>query len=99
MTQQTLASTLPIAIAIAIAMAAVGFVFSLGYFAVLRRTAVLLTAGRGFILPAALTLGRFAAVTIFLGAAAKLGAVALLAAFLGFLLARAVSLRAVERAG
>ena len=95
MTQQTLASTLPIAVA----MAAVGFVFSLGYFAVLRRTAALFAAGRSFILPAALTLGRFAAVTIFLGAAAKLGAAPLLAAFLGFLLARAVSLRAVERAG
>ncbi len=95
MTHQTLASTLPIAIA----TAAVGFVFSLAYFAVLRRTAALFTAGRGFILPAALTLGRFAAVTMFLGAAARLGAAALLAAFLGFLLARAVSLNALNRAG
>jgi len=95
MTHQTLASTLPIAIA----TAAVGFVFSLAYFALLRRTAILFTAGRGLILPAALTLGRLAAVTFILGVAAKLGAAPLLATFLGFLLARAVSLHAVNRGG
>ncbi|MGO9006661.1 MAG: ATP synthase subunit I [Beijerinckiaceae bacterium] len=95
MNQPTLTATL----LITIAMAAAGFVFSLAYFALLRKTAILFAAGRGWSVPLALTLGRFVAVTILLGAAAKLGATSLLAAFAGFLLARALSLRAARRAG
>ncbi len=58
----------------------------------------LFTAGRGWVGPLALTLARIAAAVIFLGLAAKLGAAALIAAFLGFLLARTVMLRVARRA-
>jgi hypothetical protein len=43
--------------------------------------------------------GRFAGVLAFLTVAAKLGAVALLAAFVGFLLARSVVLRLAQKTG
>lgn len=82
---------------LAVILAMTGFAFGLLYFAALRRTATLFTAGRRF-LPLALTLGRIAAAVIFLGLAAKLGAVALLAAFIGFLLARTVALRVTRSA-
>ena len=55
---------------------------------------MLFAAGRGWFVPVALTLGRIAAAIIVLGLAAKLGAAALLAMFIGFLVARAVALRA-----
>ncbi len=94
MTHEALLST-P---SLAIAMALTGFAFGLVYFAALRRTATLIVAGsRVFAL--ALTLGRIGAAILFLGLAAKLGAASLLAAFLGFLLARMVALRAARSAG
>jgi hypothetical protein len=86
-------STLPIAMAFA------GVAFGLVYFLALRRTVALFTAGRGWLLPAALTLGRIGAAVIFLGLAAKLGATALLATFIGFQLARAFALRAARSVG
>ncbi len=46
------------------------------------------------LVPALLTLGRFAAAAGFLGVAASSGALPLLTGFLGFLLARAAALRA-----
>jgi len=88
------ASTLLLAIAAGFA----GFIISLGYFMILHRTVAYFAAGRGWLVPAALTLCRIIAITMFLVAAAKFGAAALLSAFLGFLFARAVSLRVV-RAG
>lgn len=91
--------TLAVALATAAAMAAAGLVFGLGYFAALRRTVHLFGSGRGRFAPAALTLGRILAAVVFLLSAARLGALALLAAFLGFLLARALALRAARRAG
>lgn len=80
-------------------MAVAGFTFGLAYFAAVRRTIALFVAGRGWLRPAALTLGRIAAAVIFLAIAAKLGASSLLSAFIGFLLARAMAIRAARRAG
>lgn len=80
-------------------MAFAGIAFGLVYFAALRRTIALFTAGRGWLGLLAGTLGRIGAAVVFLAVAAKLGAAPLLAAFLGFLLARGVALRARRRAG
>lgn len=80
---------------LASSMALAGFIFGLAYFAALRQTATLFASGSGWLVLSALTLGRIGMVTIVLTIAAKLGAVPLLAAFLGFLLARAVALRLV----
>ena len=81
-----------------ILMAFAGFVFGLAYFATLKRSVALLSTGRGWFGPVALTLGRIGAAVGFLFIAAKLGAAPLLAAFLGFLLARTTALRAARRA-
>ncbi len=78
-------------------MAFAGLVFGLLYFLALRRTAILFASGRGWFAPVALTLGRIGAAALFLALAARLGATVLLAAFAGFLLARAVALRAAGR--
>jgi len=76
-----------------------GFVSGRLYFAALKRSVMLFVGGKGWLGPLALTLGRFAAAIAFLSVAAKLGAAPLLAAFIGFLIARAVALRAEMRAG
>lgn len=81
------------------AMAIAGFVFGRLYFALLWRTVGRFAVGRGWLDPLALTLGRMGAAVILLTIAAKLGAAPLLATFLGFMLARAVALRAARRAG
>lgn len=81
------------------AISVAGFAVGLVYFAMLRRTAELYGAGRGWLGPAALTLGRVAGVAILLAFAAKLGAGPLLAAFLGFLVARMAMLHTVRRSG
>jgi hypothetical protein len=91
----TTATALPF-LGLAIAMAAAGFAFGLVYFAALGRTVALFSAGCGWFRPLAFTLGRITAAAILLGFAAKLGAVALLAAFAGFLLARSLALRAAK---
>ena len=82
-----------------VAMACSGFVFGLVYFAALERSIVLFLSKRGWLGPLAFTLGRMTAAVFFLGLTAKLGALFLLAAFLGFLLARTVSLRTARRTG
>lgn len=79
--------------AVAGGMGAAGLVFGLGYFSALRRTVDLFSSGRGFIKPVALTIGRLATAALFLAVAAKLGALALLAAFFGLIVARTVVLR------
>jgi len=79
-------------------MALIGFAFGLVYFAALRRTVMVFAAGCGWFVPVALTLGRIAAAIIVLGLAAKLGAAALLAMFIGFLVARTVALRTTRSA-
>ncbi len=73
--------------------------FGLLYFAALKRCVALLVGGQGWLGPLALTLGRIGAAAGILFVAAKLGAAPLLAVFIGFLMARAVALRAERRAG
>ncbi len=82
----------------AVAMAIAGVAFGLTYFATLRRSVAALAGGGGWVRPLALTLARLGAAVVFLALAAKLGAAALIAAFLGFLLARTIALRAARRA-
>ena len=84
--------------ALAAGMIISGFAFGLLYFATLKRAAALFASGSSWMGPLGLTLGRIAAAVIFLSLAARLGAAALLAAFLGFMLARALALRAARRA-
>jgi hypothetical protein len=87
-------SSLPV---ILVAMAVAGLGVGSLYFLALRRSIVLLAARREWLGPAALTLGRLAAMILFLAFAAKLGATSLLAAFCGFLAARAIALRHARR--
>jgi hypothetical protein len=92
-------ATLIFTFALASAMVVAGLVFGLGYFAALRRTLNHYGSGSGRLGLAALTLGRIAGATIFFILAARLGALPLLAAFLGFLMARGLALRAFGRLG
>ena len=89
----------PVMIALALPMALSGFAFGLVYFAALERSVILFASNRDWLGPLALTFARVAAAVLFLGLAAKLGALFLLAAFLGFFLSRFVSLRGARRAG
>ena len=75
-----------------------GLAFGYAYFAVLRRTVDLCTAGRGLLIPLILTVGRLATAILFLGVAARIGALPLLLAFLGFLVARRFALLTARRA-
>jgi hypothetical protein len=84
---------------VAMVMASAGFAFGLVYFAALKRTVAVLASDRGLLAPLALTAARFAAAVAFLGMTAKLGAPALLAAFVGVLLARSAALRLARRSG
>jgi F1F0 ATPase subunit 2 len=79
---------------LAMTMVVIGFAFGLAYFAALWKTVALFAAGRGWFVLIALTLGRIGVAIIFLALAAKLGVVALLATFIGFLIARPVPLGA-----
>jgi len=79
-------------------MAVVGAIVGFVYFACLRRTVALFAGGGGWAGPAALTLVRVGAAVVVLGFAARLGAVALLAAFLGLLVARTIAMRRAQRA-
>lgn len=73
-----------------------GMVAGQAYFAALRQSLAGLAAGSR-LSPVLLTLGRFAGVALFLSAAAWVGALPLLGAFLGFLVARSIALRAGQR--
>ncbi|HXP73167.1 MAG TPA: ATP synthase subunit I [Stellaceae bacterium] len=84
--------------ALAASMAVVGAIVGFVYFACLRRTVALFAGGGGWAGPAALTLVRVGAAVVVLGFAARLGAVALLAAFLGLLVARTIAMRRAQRA-
>jgi purine-cytosine permease-like protein len=72
-----------------VAVAGLAFGFSVSLF----------VSGKGWLGPLALTLGRIGAAVAFLFVAAKLGAAPLLAAFIGFLMARTLALRAQREAG
>jgi hypothetical protein len=76
-----------------------GLAFGYAYFAVLRRTVDLYAAGHGLLVPALLTVGRLATAILFLATAARIGALPLLLAFLGFLVARTFALLTAQRAG
>ena len=80
-----------------VAAACAGLVVGLVHFAALWWSIERYSAGRGQLAAAALTLGRNAGTIVFLGLAARLGALPLLASFLGFLLARTLALRAARR--
>ena len=80
-------------------MALAGFTLGLAYFAALKRSVALFVGRKGWFGLLALTLGRIGATAGFLFVAARLGAAPLLAAFIGFLMARALALRAERRAG
>jgi hypothetical protein len=84
-------------VALATAWAVAGLALGAGYFAGVRRTAELLSAGGDRVMPAALTLARFIATALCFAAAARYGALSLLSAFLGFLVARRVALRGAAR--
>lgn len=94
MTNSLLASSLTTSAA----MLAAGIILGLVYFAALRWTVSLYGAGRSRVGPAVLTLTRIAGAAVVLAFAARLGALPLLATFLGFLLARALSMHVVRRA-
>ncbi len=93
----TLAASMP-NLGLTLMLGFAGSVFGFLYFAALRRTAALVTEGRNWFGPLAFTLGRVGAAVVFFGIAAQLGAASLLAAFIGFLLARMIALRAARRA-
>lgn len=83
---------------LATTMIAAGVLLGLAYFACLRWTAELFAAEGGWARPALLTLGRFVVVTAAFGLAARWGAIPLLAAFAGFLVARGLALRQARSA-
>lgn len=85
------------ALAFAAATAAGGLVLGLGYFMALQWTADLYGSGRSRIAAGLLTIGRIAAIVLFLVLAARFGALPLLTAFLGFLVARGIALRTMKR--
>ena len=74
----------------------VGLAVGLVHFAALQRTVELYCTGLVG-LAIALTLGRVAGTILVFGFAAKLGALRLLALFLGFLVARTLALRAAGK--
>ncbi|MGC1860991.1 MAG: ATP synthase subunit I [Methylocystis sp.] len=92
MTHETFASNAGFGLAMAFA----GFILGLAYFAALRRTVADLAAGNGRLFLSWLALARYGGVAIFLAFAARLGAISLLATFVGFLLARLVALSALR---
>ena len=84
---------------LAFGAAFLGVNFGLVYFQALLRTAELFAGDRGWLVPAGLTLARVVGAILFLAFVVQLGAIALLAAFLGFLLARMIALHSAGRAG
>jgi hypothetical protein len=93
MTGAMLAATL-----VRVALFAVaGLALGAAYFLVLRRTVEVYLSGRQLFVPAFLTVARIAGAIVLLVVAGQFGAMALLAAFLGFLGARTLALRTTRR--
>ena len=90
---------LPIDAELTLLMAVAGLTFGWVYFASLKRSVSLFVGGKGWLGPLVLTLRRIGAAVAFLFVAAKLGAAPLLSASVGFLMARALVLRAESRLG
>lgn len=84
-------------VAPAAAWAVGGLLLGAGYFAVLRWTVGRFAAGGGRLTPIVLTLARLVGAMLFFAATAWYGALPLLAAFLGFLVARGCALRIARR--
>lgn len=82
---------------VASAMLAVGIAFGLAYFRALRWT-IRRRGTHTLVIHVVASLVRLLGAALLFGAAARLGALPLLAAFAGFLLARAISMRAVRKA-
>jgi NhaP-type Na+/H+ or K+/H+ antiporter len=78
------------------AAAVFGFGFGLFYFGAIRQTADRIARRDGWLWPAAFTVGRLLAALLLFGFMARLGAYPLLAAFGGFIVARAVARRAAR---
>ena len=93
MTGSAMAANLPVTVLLGVA----GLGFGWAYFAVLRWTIDAYLAGRSPLVPLTLTLTRIGAAILFLGVAAQRGALPLIAAFLGFLVARGLALRTSAR--
>ena len=74
-----------------------GIIVGLAYFTILRRTVRTFVAGGGWLIPACLTLGRLVGMVLLLTVAARMGAAALLTAFLGILSARAICIGRTPR--
>lgn len=91
--------SLSTALLLASAAGLAGLAFGLAYFRVLRRTADILAAGRGWRAASGLVVARVAAVFAFLGMLTYFGVVPLLAGFSGFLVARSLALRSEGGAG
>ncbi|GLI95840.1 N-ATPase subunit AtpR [Methylocystis echinoides] len=83
-----------VSIALPAAAAALsGFVFGLAYFAAMRATVAHIAAGSGWMVPSTLTAARIIGVTTLLFFMARMGAMPLLATFIGLLIARQLALR------
>ena len=82
---------------LALLAALLGLCVGIAYFRALRRTVDVLAGGRGWPGPLALTALRLGGAAVLFGLMARLGAMPLLGGFLGFLLARAIALRAMRR--
>ncbi len=78
-------------------MVTLGFALGAVYFAAMRRTALLIATRSGALQAIALTVGRGAVAIAVLGYSAWFGAVPILSAFVGFLLARSTAMRGARR--
>jgi len=94
MTDQLTVSLNPLTVVV---MLLIGIGLGFAYFALMRRSTESYLAGRGWVAPLALTAARLAGAVVVLAVAAHLGSAPLLAAFGGFLIARAIVLRRVRR--
>jgi hypothetical protein len=79
--------------------AAAGLIMGLLYFFALRRTAAVMVCGGRWQIALTLTLSRILLAVALFTAAVRVGALPLLAAFGGFLAARALALHFAPRAG
>jgi F1-F0 ATPase (N-ATPase) AtpR subunit len=82
-----------------LAILVAGLAFGFIYFDMLRRTVNFYSSRHSWFWPTVLTFGRIAGAAILFSCAAKSGAVPLLAACLGFLLARAAALYTLHGSG
>lgn len=76
-----------------------GLAFGILYFAALRRSIDLFVHRAGWVGPAVLTAGRIAAAAMLFALLSRLGPAVVLAAFLAFLAARGLALRAARKEG